>query len=270
MLTKLRNRLRIRGRLGWLYERRYFFLHKIVGSKIPLHRLSYVPDGFAIRRVGRTGVSVVDGFCTPEEAQAIIDIARDQLNPSAVQVDGKFVLAEGRQSDTALVFGPKNRDPALLPIACRAAILTGLPYTHLEGVYVTRYGEGGHYNEHVDYGDDFNVDRLYTVLLYLNDMGLEQGGATAFPNLNIQVQPRVGRAVSWTNMNPDGSAHLETSHAALPVKSGGEKWTIQFWFHPYKMFAEIGIPVLQAIPGVPVDEQDQLPEGASLLRERVT
>jgi hypothetical protein len=27
---------------------------------------------------------------------------------------------------------------------------------------------------------------------------------------------------------------------------------------------------LQAIPGVPVDEQDQLPEGASLLRERVT
>ena len=262
MFTTIRKRLRIRARLSWLYERRYYFLHKLVGNKTPQHNLSYLPDGFRIHKVANTGISVVDGFCTPEEARAVIALASGQLKPSAVQVDGKFVLAEGRQSDTALVFGPENRDPALLPFACRAATLTGLPYTHLEGVYVTRYGEGGHYNEHVDYGDDFKVDRLYTVLLYLNDMDPEQGGATAFPNLNVEVQPRVGRAVSWTNMNPDGSVHLETSHAALPVKSGGEKWTIQFWFHPYKMFDEIGGAVPQAIPGVPIGAQDELPDGA--------
>ena len=255
-------RLRIRGRLTWLYERRYYFLHKLIGGKIPQHNLSYLPDGFTVRKAGRTGVSVVDGFCTQEEAQAVIDLARGNLVPSAVQVDGKFMLADGRQSDTALVFGPKNPDPALLPFACRAATLTGLPYTHLEGVYVTRYGEGGHYNEHVDYGDNFKVDRLYTVLLYLNDLEPAQGGATAFPNLNIEVQPRVGRAVSWTNKNPDGSVHLETSHAALPVKAGGEKWTIQFWFHPYKMFDEIDGVLPQAIPGAPISAEDELPDGA--------
>jgi len=260
----LRQRLRIRQRFNWLFERRYFFLHKIVGGNIPQHNLSYLPDGFTIRKIGETGVAVVDGFCTPEEAQAVIDLARSRLIPSAVQVDGKFVLAEGRQSDTALVFGPKNPDPALLPFACRAAALTGLPYTHLEGVYVTRYGEGGRYNEHVDYGDNFKVDRLYTVLLYLNDMDISQGGATAFPNLNIEVQPRIGRAVSWTNMNPDGSAHFETSHAALPVKSGGEKWTIQFWFHPYKMFEEIRGAVPQAVTGLPMESSGDLPDGARL------
>jgi len=264
MLAKLRQRLRIRARLNWLFERRYFFLHKILGSNIPQHNLSYLPDGFTIHKIGSTGVAVVDGFCTPEEAQAVIELARARLKPSTVQVEGKFVLAEGRQSDTAVVFGPRNPDPKLLPFACRAAALTGLPYTYLEGVYVTRYGEGGHYNEHVDYGKDFKVDRLYTVLLYLNDMDVGQGGATAFPKLNIEVQPRVGRAVSWTNMNPDGSVHFETSHAALPVKSGGEKWTIQFWFHPYKMFEEIRGAMPQALPGRPMGISDHLPDGARL------
>jgi prolyl 4-hydroxylase len=258
---------KVRRYSGAFYERRYFLLHKITGAGIPQHNLSYMPDGFSITKVGNTGVSVIDGFCTPEEAQAIIDLARDQLKPSAVQIDGKFVLAEGRNSETALVFGPKRRDPELLPFACRAAALTGLPYTHLEGVYVTRYGEGGRYDEHLDCGSNFKVDRLYTVLLYLNDMELEHGGSTAFPNLNIEVQPRVGRAVSWTNMNPDGSIHNEASHAALPVKSGGEKWSIQFWFHPYKMFDEIkGIPP-QAAPGVPLGAQDELPDGASLFSD---
>ena len=149
-----------------------------------------------------------------------------------------------------------------MTIAVRAAALTGLPYTHIEGVYVTRYQEGGLYDEHVDFGDDFNVDRLYTVLLYLNDMAPEHGGATVFPRLNIEVQPRAGRAVCWTNMNPDGSAHLETSHAALPVKPGGDKWAIQFWFHPYKMFDAVDIDAPQTKSGVPLSKDDKLPEGA--------
>jgi len=250
-------------RCASVYERRYFFLSQLFGINVPAHNLSFFPDGFTVRKVGNTGISVVDGFCTPAEAQMMIKLARDKLKPSGVVENGKFVLARGRQSDTACVFGPNDPDPALLPIACRAAALTGLPYTHLEAVYVTRYQEGGHYNEHVDYGADYSVDRLYTVLLYLNDMQPEQGGATAFPSLNIQVQPKLGRAVSWTNLNPDRSPHAETSHAALPVKAGGEKWAIQFWFHPYRMFAPLAFVPPQTLPGKPVNRSDVLPAGAS-------
>jgi len=254
---------KIRRRLRWLYDRRYYYWRKLVGGKVPPHNLSYLPDGFAVTKIGQTGVSVVDGFCTPDEAQAVIRLAKCKLAPSAVRQQGKFVLDPGRRSDTALVFGPRCPDPALIPFACRAAALTGLPYTHLEAVYVTRYQEGGRYDEHVDYGDDFTVDRLYTVLLYLNDLPVELGGATAFPRLNIQVQPRLGRAVSWTNMNPDGSVHLETSHAALPVNAGGEKWTIQFWFHPYKMFSDIGVVPPQILAGESINKETALPAGAS-------
>jgi prolyl 4-hydroxylase len=257
---------RLRRRAEWLFDRRYYFLNKAFGSRIPVHNLSYLPDGFTVRKVGQTGISVVDGFCTPQEAQAIIELARERLVPSAVQQNGKFVLDPRRKSDTALVFGPDNRDPALLDVACRAAALTGLPYTNLEGVYVTRYLDGGYYDEHVDYGPDFRVDRLYTVLLYLNDMEPIHGGSTAFPRLNVEVQPRIGRAVSWTNMNPDRSPHLESSHIAMPVKPGGEKWTIQFWFHPHRMFDEIDVAPPQASPGIPLAEDAKLPDGARYFR----
>lgn len=250
-------------RCASIYERRFYFLSKLFGANVPVHNLSYFPDGFTVRKVGQTGISVVDNFCTRAEAQAIIEMARDRLKPSGVQEHGKVVLAAGRQSDTARVFGPGEPTAALLPIACRAAALTGLPYTHLEAVYVTRYQEGGHYNEHVDYGDDYSIDRLYTILLYLNDMDPAHGGATAFPRLNIQVQPKLGRAVSWTNLNPDRSPHYETTHAALPVKAGGEKWAIQFWFHPYKMFDPVDFVPPQTAIGKPVAAGDSLPEGAS-------
>jgi hypothetical protein len=249
-------------RFASLYERRYYFLSKLLGAKVPVHNLSYLPDGFTVRKVGQTGIAVVDGFCTLAEAQAIIALARPKLSPSGVMERGKVVMAAGRQSETACVFGSSNPDPALLPIACRAAALTGMPYTHLEAVYVTRYQEGGHYNEHVDYGDNYSIDRLYTVLLYLNDLDHSHGGATAFPRLNIQVQPKLGRAVSWTNLNPDRSPHSETAHAALPVTAGGEKWAIQFWFHPYKMFESMDFVPPQTATGKPVKAGDTLPDGA--------
>jgi prolyl 4-hydroxylase len=252
---------KIKGRLRWLYARRYYYLHKVIPTRIPAHNLSYMPDGFSITKVGETGVSIIDGFCSPEEARAVIDFSRDKLGFAGVMLDGKFVEHPQRRCETGLVFGPRNVNQELLPIACRAAALTGLPYTHLEGVYVTRYQEGGLYDEHVDFGDQFSVDRLYTVLLYLNDMTPEDGGATVFPRLNIEVQPQAGRAVCWTNMNPDGSSHTETSHAALLVKPGGEKWAIQFWFHPYKMFDAIDIAAPQAKPGVPLSKDDKLAAG---------
>jgi prolyl 4-hydroxylase len=255
-------------RCAAIYKRRYYFLSRLFGARVPPHALSFLPHGLTVSKAGDTGIAVVDGFCTAAEARAVIDLARARLEPSRVIQNGKLVLATGRQSDTALVFGAENPDPALLPFACRAAALTGMPYTHLEAVYVTRYQEGGHYNEHVDYGDSYSVDRLYTVLLYLNDMSPDQGGATAFPQLNIQVQPRLGRAVSWTNLNPDRSPHRETSHAAMPVKAGGEKWTIQFWFHPHKMFDAIDFPPPQTAAGKPLDATAVLPEGVTYFERK--
>ena len=44
--------------------------------------------------------------------------------------------------------------------------------------------------------------RVMTVLVYLNDV--QQGGATAFPALNLQVQPRRGMALVFFPATVDG------------------------------------------------------------------
>lgn len=255
---------KIRDRAMQLYYRRNYYLAQVFRPTVPYRPLSDIPDGFRVHRVGKTGICLVDGFCTSGEAGMIIEKARPLLSRSGVNEGGKTVSSGGRTSATALVFDQGRQDPDLLPVMRRAAMLVGLPYTHAEAVFVTRYSEGEFYKAHVDYGDNFHVDRLYTVLIYLNDLADDQGGGTVFPYLKVGVRPRLGRAVSWTNMNPDGSVHAETAHAAMPVENGGEKWTIQLWFHAYEMFRSSGTVDRQsgACEGVALTGSEALPEGA--------
>ena len=163
-----------------------------------------------------------------------------------------------------MVFDPFNKDPALLPLLYRAGMLLGLPFTNVETVYVTRYREGEYYKAHNDFYEGFDGDRLYTTLIYLNDLEPDQGGGTVFDQLNIGVKPKLGRAVIWTNTNPDGSSHQETRHEAMPVKNGGEKWVIQLWFRKYPMISipDSLIEAPQTAKGEALTGEEILPAGA--------
>ncbi len=245
---------------GW--KRRHYHFNRWFRPSPPPRSISWFPDGFTVRHLAATGLSVIDNFCSADEAAAVIEAARDRLERSGVLIDGKFHEHEGRISYTAELYSRSYRHEGLFPLMQRAAALAGVPYTHIDAVYVTRYPEGGLYNEHLDFGDEYQVDRLYTVLLYLNTVPEEQGGATVFPRLNVAVQPRVGRAVTWTNKNPDGSGHYENSHTASPVTNGGEKWVIQFWLRNYPMVPALdSLPVPQVRTGQPLAAADVLLDG---------
>ncbi|MEE4184534.1 MAG: 2OG-Fe(II) oxygenase, partial [Gammaproteobacteria bacterium] len=187
---------------------------------------------------------------------------------SRITIDGRQVTDDYRRSHTAVVYDQFVQHREALPLLYRAGMLLGLPPENAETVFVTRYQAGDYYKVHEDYAAGFEGDRLYTVLIYLNDLRSEQGGATVFEQLNIAVQPRCGRAVIWTNTNPDGSRHPETRHEALPV-TGGEKWAIQLWFRRYPLLhrpapAE---PAPQAAPGAPVQADTALPAGITAVLE---
>ncbi|MBT8422506.1 MAG: 2OG-Fe(II) oxygenase [Gammaproteobacteria bacterium] len=247
-----------------IWRRRHYVWQRWAGARVPPHSVAWLPDGFTVRRLADTGIALVDNFSTAEESVAVIEAARGRLRRSGVYVDGKFQDHDGRISYTASLYGSGYRHPSVLPLMQRAAMLSGLPYTHIEAVYVTRYPEGGLYNEHIDFGPEYSVDRLYTVLLYLNSVPQEQGGATVFPSLGVAAQPVAGRALMWTNKNPDGSGHSENSHTAMPVENGGEKWVIQFWVRAYPMVgSEPELPVPQTRSGLPLESTDDLPDGIS-------
>ncbi len=258
MLAKLKRLYR------WITDRKNYFWAKLTGINVPLFPLVWLPDGFTVRRAGDTGLVVVENFCTPDEAEYLINRAAGRLHDSRITIDDKAIKDDYRTSQTAMVFDPFNKDSAILPLLYRAGMLLGLPASHAETVYVTRYRENEYYKAHQDFFPGFDGDRLYTVLIYLNNLDETAGGGTVFEKLNVGVRPKLGRAVIWTNTNPDGSKHSETVHEALPVEPGYEKWVIQLWFRAYAM---IGVPeksVLspQAARGIPLVGNETLPPGA--------
>lgn len=260
------NRLiaKIRGLYRWLTDRQGYFGARLFGLRVPVFPLMHLPDGFTVHKVGDTGLNVVENFCTADEAQHLINAARTRLRESRITIDNKQVLDDYRTSKTATVYDPFVQDEVVVPLLYRAGMLLGLPPENVETVYVTRYSEGEYYKAHEDFYSGFDGDRLYTVLIYLNDMEESQGGGTVFEQLNIGVRPRLGRAVIWTNRNPDGSPHPETRHEAMPVTNGGEKWVIQLWFRAYSL---IDIPpgmvdAPQTRPGAALTGNENIPAGA--------
>lgn len=252
---------RLRYVYRWLTDRQGYFSSQLFGLRVPVFPLAHLPDGFRVERIGDTGLNIVDNFCSREEAEYLIESARSRLHESRITVDNRQIKDPYRRSQTAVVYNNTRPDPRVMPLLYRAAMLLGLPATHAESLIVTRYSEGDYYKPHEDFYPGFDGDRLYTVLIYLNDLEENQGGDTLFERLQVGVRPRLGRAVVWTNTNPDGSRHPETRHEAMPVTNGGEKWVIQLWFRSYPMLKvpKQLISPPQAATGRALTESEQIP-----------
>jgi hypothetical protein len=221
------------------------------------------PAGFTVRDVGETGVRIVDNFCTAEESAALIEMGRGLVAPSTViGPGGKSILHDYRtSSDSFIPLG--SADPLILNIVYRAASLLGLPMSHSEKFSLTRYRSGEYYKAHLDHDGTLKADRLYTVLLYLNDLSVEEGGGTLFEKLNLATQPVQGRAVLWVNSDREKRALKQTLHSSLPVtRDGAEKWVAQMWFRNYVVNTKIKPPERADVAlGTPLTEAVDLPTG---------
>jgi 2OG-Fe(II) oxygenase superfamily len=254
---------RLRYYVQWLADRSGYFRTKLFGLRAPAFPLALLPNGFSISWAGKTGIAIVDNFVTREEADYLTAKADGSLTDSQITVGNKRIKDSYRTSQTAIVLNPYSMDPTVIAIVRRAAMLFSLPASHVESVYVTRYGGGEYYKAHQDAYPGFDGDRLYTALIYLNDLEENAGGSTVFEKLNIGVRPKCGRAVLWTNKNQDGSTHPETLHEAMPVSADAVKWVIQLWFRGYPMMA---IPKFssdnpQTKRGQPLHGNEILPDG---------
>uniref|UniRef100_A0A6P4F8L9 procollagen-proline 4-dioxygenase n=1 Tax=Drosophila rhopaloa TaxID=1041015 RepID=A0A6P4F8L9_DRORH len=111
---------------------------------------------------------------------------------------------------------------------------TGLDTTFCEQLQVANYGVGGHYEPHWDFFRDPSHypaeegNRIATAIFYLSDV--EQGGATAFPFLDIVVKPQLGNVLFWYNLHRSLDMDYRTKHAGCPVLKGS-KWIGNVWIH---------------------------------------
>jgi len=193
----------------------------------------------------------VDDFLTPQECQFLIQNAQDSFGPAPVVGKGVGEVSPSRTSSTCYLAREDLPD-----VLRKVSMLTNKPVQHCELPQVGRYFPTQQYLQHYDAFDLTSEDgrrfaanggqRTVTVLIYLNDVF--QGGATRFPMLHLQVQPKQGTALVFFPATVDGTLDPMALHAALPAID--TKYVSQIWIrqgvytgHPSKRLAQpLGMP----------------------------
>eukprot|EP00558_Chaetoceros_sp_UNC1202_P001968 CAMPEP_0197257326 /NCGR_PEP_ID=MMETSP1429-20130617/78310_1 /TAXON_ID=49237 /ORGANISM="Chaetoceros sp., Strain UNC1202" /LENGTH=363 /DNA_ID=CAMNT_0042721133 /DNA_START=102 /DNA_END=1193 /DNA_ORIENTATION=+ len=182
-------------------------------------------------------IFAVPGFLTPTECDFLMCVSQDCLSPAPVVGKGAGEVSSSRTSSTCYL---ARED--LPEYTRKVSALTGKPVEHCELPQVGRYFPSQQYLQHFDAFDLSNEDgrrfasnggqRTVTVLVYLNDV--KRGGNTAFPALNLEVQPRKGMALIFFPATVDGLLDKNALHAAKPAID--TKYVSQVWIRqgPYE------------------------------------
>jgi hypothetical protein len=127
-------------------------------------------------------------------------------------------------------------DLVLLLVRARLANLIRIPLAHLEISTVLHYLPGQEFMPHYDFLDDTwpgytqqiaaDGQRIFTFLIYLNESF--EGGETDFPRIGLRHKGRIGDALFFWNVLPNGAVDRDTLHAGLPPATG-EKWLFSQW-----------------------------------------
>lgn len=169
----------------------------------------------------------VAGALRPEECRYLQLMAEPSVRPSFVidSATGRQMPHPVRTSD-GMSFGPADEDLLINNINRRLAVLTKTEATSGEPLHMLRYRPGQQYRPHLDGLPGVANQRLWTVLVYLNDD--YEGGETEFPKLGIRYRGGAGDALVFRNVLAGGQPDTRTQHAGLPVKSG-VKWLATRW-----------------------------------------
>jgi prolyl 4-hydroxylase len=179
-------------------------------------------------------VVVLAGLLSDEECDALIDLAAPSLRRSrTVQTNtGGDEINESRTSEG--MFFVRGQTDLVARIEARIARLIHWPVECGEGMQVLHYGAAAEYKPHYDYFDPSEPgtptilkrggQRVGTVVMYLNDP--IRGGATTFPDVQLEVAPRKGSAVFFSYDRPHPCTR--SLHGGAPLIEG-EKWVATKW-----------------------------------------
>jgi prolyl 4-hydroxylase len=179
-------------------------------------------------------VVVFGDLLSPDECEEIISLARARLKRSkAVQTDtGGSEVHPDRTSEG--MFFKRGEYPVCKTVEARFAELMQWPLEKGEGLQVLRYGPGAEYKPHYDYFDPAlpgtpsilkrGGQRVATLVCYLNTP--TRGGATVFPDIQLEVAPVQGNAVFFSYDRAHSCSR--SLHGGAPVVEG-EKWVVTKW-----------------------------------------
>jgi prolyl 4-hydroxylase len=181
-------------------------------------------------------IVLLGNVLSSEECDALCAYVDQRLDRSPVVGDDNGVAQVNADRTSLGAMLARGETELIARIDARLASIAQWPVERGEGLQVQRYGTGNEYRPHYDWFDaslpgprkhlERGGQRVATFVLYLCDV--EQGGATSFPGLGLDVQPKKGNAVYFANTDTYGTPDRETLHAGSPVVKGvkfiANKW----------------------------------------------
>ncbi|MGY0619905.1 2OG-Fe(II) oxygenase [Lysobacter sp. A378] len=179
-------------------------------------------------------VIVFGGLLGDDECDELVEMSRPKLKRSTVldpDSGGDEVHVDRTSAGT---FFPRGGNPLCKRIEARIAALLDWPLENGEALQILRYGPGAQYRPHHDYLDPAwpgsaaslarGGQRVGSLVMYLNTP--QRGGATTFPEANLEVAAVKGNAVFFSYDRPHPMTR--SLHAGAPVVEG-EKWIATKW-----------------------------------------
>jgi len=185
-------------------------------------------------------IQLFEQLFNPMELDYVIHHASPMLEPAQVVYDNASTSYHHYRTGQTAALGGRNLDIVLFWLHERITRQIGLTQLQAEPAAVIQYLPGQEYKVHLDIlpvGSDLVTpeqggQRQVTALLYLNDD--MQGGATAFPKLNLSVHPVRGTLLVFHNCDAKGEYYPDSLHAGTAVEQG-EKWVMSCWYRQFAM-----------------------------------
>jgi prolyl 4-hydroxylase len=175
---------------------------------------------------------LIDNFISDEDCDYLINTFDDKVFPSKV-----VGTEEKHASRNSSSFYMPRTDEIVKKLLLKSSTYLNVPVENFETPQFLRYMKGERYLYHHDFfkGEDVKNQRVHTILVYLNSLNEDEGGATSFYHYKQKVQPKKGLGVWFRNMNEDGTLNYNSLHAGEEIlKDDSVKYAINIWSRQHK------------------------------------
>ncbi len=179
-------------------------------------------------------VRLYPNLISAKESKELIALAKNRLQESKV-MHGSVPAVDYKIRSSKTAYLERSDSRLVGEIGERVCKIVACDVNQIEPLQVVHYSKGQLYRPHHDFFEPGAFDpkvgqRLHTFLIYLNDLGPDDGGLTFFPQLNIRVQPKRGTALYFRDLDREGNPDPRTLHAGEAVLNPKiEKWAINVW-----------------------------------------
>ena len=179
-------------------------------------------------------INIYDNIIDSDECNKLLEISNGKFMQSTLYSSNNNFIDQKSRSSTNFYFNRSEND-LIRKIENKVCDLLNIKLDQIEPLQIAKYEKGQEYKYHYDYFDQTDNQRQYSIIIYLNDLDEQDGGATHFSLYKCKFFPYKGRAIQWNNINSDKSLNKLSLHAGQPILTDKTKYILTIWTREHSL-----------------------------------